>query len=285
MFDHRQQSGNMPPAAAAAIAGPNVVSIAPAVPPFLRVEGLSWAPRGRPDLISGIGFDLARGQTLVICGSNGAGKSTLLRLLYRQNRPRSGRVWLGGRDLWSLTAREAARRIAVVLQEQPADFALTVRQVVALGRLPFGAGLLARPSDEDRALVEDAIARLDLVHLAERPVALLSGGERQRCMVARALAQAPELLILDEPTNHLDIRHQLELIALLKGLGLTVVTTLHDLTLAAELADRVLVLSQGRAIAGGPPDRALTAEVIAEAFGVAARIDRTGPSPRYSFHL
>ena len=255
------------------------------VGPLLCAADLCWGPRGRDDLISGISFSLDPGQTLVICGANGAGKSTLLKLLYRQHRPRAGRVLLGGRDLWSLSAREAARRIAVVLQEQPADFALTVRQVVALGRLPFGAGLLSRPSQEDCALIEGAIARLDLTHLADRPVAFLSGGERQRCMVARALAQAPELLILDEPTNHLDIRHQLELIALLKGLGLTVVTTLHDLTLAAELADRVLVLSQGRAIAGGPPDRALTAEVIAEAFGVAARIDRTGPSPRYSFHL
>lgn len=255
------------------------------VAPFLHADGLSWGPHGRSDLVSCISFDLDPGQTLVVCGPNGAGKSTLLKLLYRQHRPRAGRVSLGGCDLWSLTAREAARRIAVVLQEQPADFALTVRQVVALGRLPFGAGLIARPSDEDRTLVEDAIARLDLTHLADRPVALLSGGERQRCMVARALAQAPELLILDEPTNHLDIRHQLELIGLLKGLSLTVVATLHDLTLAAELADRVLVMSQGRVLAEGPPDLALTAEVITEAFRVATRIDRTGPSPRYSFHL
>lgn len=266
------------------LSAPFAPALAP-VEPFLHVADLSWGPRGRPDLISGISFDLAPGGTLVICGANGAGKSTLLRLLYRQHRPRAGRVRLGGRDLWSLTVREAARRIAVVLQEQPADFALTVRQVVALGRLPFGAGLLARVTEADRALIEDALARLDLAHLADRPVALLSGGERQRCMVARALAQAPELLILDEPTNHLDIRHQLELIALLKGLGLTVVTTLHDLTLAADLADRVLVMARGRTIAEGPPDRALTAEVIADAFGVAARIDRAGPSPRYSFHL
>jgi iron complex transport system ATP-binding protein len=104
-------------------------------------------------------------------------------------------------------------------------------------------------------------------------------------MVARALAQEPQVIVLDEPTNHLDIRHQLELLALLRGLGLTVITTLHDLTLAAEFADRVLVLSQGRILAHAPPDQALSEATIAQAFNVTARVDRTGPAPRYSFQL
>lgn len=253
--------------------------------PFLRVENLSWGPRGRYDILHGIGFSLARGGILAICGANGAGKSTLLRAIYRNLAPRSGTIRLDGQDIWSLSAREAARRIAVVLQEPPADFALTVRQVVALGRLPHAAGLTGRSGPDDHAAIEGALDRLDLGAFADRPVATLSGGERQRVMVARALAQAPRLLVLDEPTNHLDIRHQLELMRLLRALGLTVVTTLHDLTLAAELADRVLVLARGRIVADDRPDRALTPETIADAFAVNARVDRSGIAPRFSFHL
>lgn len=104
-------------------------------------------------------------------------------------------------------------------------------------------------------------------------------------MVARALAQEPRVIVLDEPTNHLDIRHQLELLALLKGLGLTVIATLHDLTLAAEFAERVLILRNGRILADGPPDKALTEATLAQAFNVQARIDRSGITPRFSFHL
>jgi iron complex transport system ATP-binding protein len=104
-------------------------------------------------------------------------------------------------------------------------------------------------------------------------------------MVARALAQQPRVIVLDEPTNHLDIRHQLELLALLKSLGLTVIATLHDLTLAAEFAERVMILREGRILADGPPDEALSETTLADAFHVKARIDRTGPAPRFSFHL
>jgi iron complex transport system ATP-binding protein len=126
---------------------------------------------------------------------------------------------------------------------------------------------------------------MDLEAMADRPFGTLSGGERQRVMVARALAQEPRVIVLDEPTNHLDIRHQLELLALLKGLGLTVIATLHDLTLAAEFAERVLILAEGRILADGPPDTALTEANLARAFQVRARIDRSGDAPRFSFHL
>jgi iron complex transport system ATP-binding protein len=133
--------------------------------------------------------------------------------------------------------------------------------------------------------VAESLTRLDLTRFADKPFGTLSGGERQRVMIARALAQEPELLVLDEPTNHLDIRHQLELLALLRGLGLTVVFTIHDLTLAAEHADSLLLLARGRTLAAGPPAMVLTPETIARAFEVTARIDRSGASPRFSFHL
>lgn len=254
----------------------------------VEVSGLCWGPKGRPDILSDISFAVPQGQIMAICGANGAGKSSLLRLLYRHQAPRSGTVRLMGRDIWEMAAPEAARLLAAVLQEQVTDFALTARQIAALGRLPhrkgWGAGLAA-PGSEDAAIIEAAILRMDLNGLADRPFATLSGGERQRVMVARALAQQPRVIVLDEPTNHLDIRHQLELLALLKGLGLTVIATLHDLTLAAEFAERVLILHGGRILADGPPEHALTEANLARAFNVRARIDRAGHAPRLSFHL
>lgn len=251
--------------------------------PAVELSGVSWGPRRQGDILQDLSFSVAEGEVIAICGANGAGKSSLLRLLYRYQAPRKGTVRLMGRDLWLMTAPEAARIVAAVLQEQPTDFALTTRQIVALGRLPHRKGL--GPGTLDNAVVEACLRRMDLGQMADRAFGTLSGGERQRVMVARALAQEPRVLILDEPTNHLDIRHQLELLALLRGLGLTVITTLHDLTLAAEFADRMLILHRGRIIADAPPDQALSETTISQAFDVSARVDRSGPTPRFSFHL
>lgn len=254
----------------------------------VELSGVCWGPKGQADILSDISFAVPQGQIMAICGANGAGKSSLLRLIYRHQAPRKGTVRLMGKDIWLMGAPEAARHLAAVLQEQPTDFALTARQIVALGRLPhrkgWGAGLFAS-GDEDAAIIAAAIQRMDLTGLADRAFGTLSGGERQRVMVARALAQQPRVIVLDEPTNHLDIRHQLELLALLKGLGLTVIATLHDLTLAAEFATRVLILREGRILADGTPGQALTEATLADAFHVSARIDRTGPTPSFSFHL
>ena len=249
----------------------------------LELRNVSWGPKRAPAILHDISFSLAAGEVLAICGANGAGKSSLLRLLYRHQAPLSGSVILEGRDLWLRPAREAARIVAAVLQEQPTDFALTTRDIVALGRLPHRHGM--GPGTRDRAITDAAMLRMDLSHLADRRFGTLSGGERQRAMVARALAQDPRILVLDEPTNHLDIRHQLELLRLLRGLGLAVVCTLHDLTLAAEFADRVLILDRGRVIADAAPDQALTEPTIARAFRVIPRIDRSGATPRFSFQL
>lgn len=250
----------------------------------LVATGLGWAPPGGAPILRDITFEVPQGQMLAIVGANGAGKSTLLRMIYRYLRPQSGRVTLAGDDLWQMPPRAAARRVAAVLQEQPTDFALTVGEMVGLGRTPHRQGLSGAGA-RDAAIVAASLHRLDLVRFQHKPFGTLSGGERQRVMIARALAQEPELLVLDEPTNHLDIRHQLEVLALLRGLGLTVVLTLHDLTLAAEYADRVLVLHSGGVVAHGRPADVLTPETIARAFAVTARIDASGPCPRFSFHL
>jgi iron complex transport system ATP-binding protein len=254
----------------------------------VELTGVSWGPKGRADVLTDITFAVPQGQIMAVCGANGAGKSSLLRLIYRHQPPRQGTVRLMGTDIWQMRATAVATQLAAVLQEQPTDFALTARQIVALGRLPhrkgWGAGL-STPGDNDEAVIGACIRRMDLDAVADRPFGTLSGGERQRVMVARALAQGPRVIVLDEPTNHLDIRHQLELLALLRGLGLTVIATLHDLTLAAQFAERVLVLHRGRILADGPPNLALCEDNVATAFDVAARVDRSGPTPRFSFQL
>lgn len=172
-----------------------------------------------------------------------------------------------------MAPRAAARRIAAVLQETPSDFPFSVRDVVATGRMPHSDGIFGWKRS-DAEMTDAMIERLDLRAFADRPYSQLSGGEKQRVLLARALNQEPGLIVLDEPTNHLDIRHRLEILDLLRALDATVVTTLHDLQLAAALAAQVIVLRDGRAIACGAPHEVLTVDTIRRAFDVEADIDR-----------
>ena len=254
----------------------------------LLVEAASWqAPKGGTPILHPVSFDLSPGRVLGVVGPNGAGKSTLLRLLYRYQRPATGSVLVDGADIWKLRARDVAQRVAAVLQEQPTDFALTVQEIVALGRTPHRRGFAGASGAHDIEVIEAALSRLGLEAFAHRHFGPLSGGERQRVMVARALAQEPRLLILDEPTNHLDIRHQLEVLALIRDLPLTIVTSLHDLNMAAQVCDDVLILQQGHALGFGRPQDVLTEATVSDAFSVTARRERLSPSERnhLTFHL
>lgn len=254
----------------------------------LSVQGVTWAPsRKAPDVLHETSFDLAAGRVLGIVGPNGAGKTTLLRLLYRFHKPASGTVLVGGNDIWALSAKATAQRVAAVLQEQPSDFALTVGEVVALGRTPHKRGFGGTTGANDLEIINTALDQLDLHGLANRHLGTLSGGERQRVMVARALAQEPQLLILDEPTNHLDIRHQLEVLDLIRTLPLTIVTSLHDLNLAAGVCDDILLLQDGRPLGFGSPDEVLSEAVVSNTFQVTARRERLAPSnsDHLTFHL
>ncbi|WP_075217362.1 ABC transporter ATP-binding protein [Mongoliimonas terrestris] len=253
--------------------------------PILSAEALAWSPRGR-EILRCVDLAVLPRETVAIVGRNGAGKSSLLRCLGRVQRPTGGRVRLAGTDVWTMAGPAFARRVATVPQETPADFGLTVGEMVALGRLPHRRSAFGL-DEADHAAIDVALARVDVGHLKGRDVGTLSGGERQRVMVARALAQQPEVLILDEPTNHLDIRHRLELLALIGTLPITVVTTVHDLDVAAAIADRVVVLEGGRVLAAGAPTDVLTAPVIREAFDVDVRIDRpvSAGSTRFHFSL
>ncbi|MGW0604820.1 ABC transporter ATP-binding protein [Streptomyces sp. NPDC002644] len=243
----------------------------------LVVESVSLTA-GAHHLVRDVSLTARPGEVVGLVGPNGSGKSSLLRAVYHALRPASGRVDVDGVDAWSMPVRRLARTVAAVVQEQGADFDLTVREVVAMGRTPHKR-LLDGDTPEDAELIRSALAEVDATGLAHRPFDQLSGGERQRVLIARALAQQPSLLVLDEPTNHLDIRHQLDVLGVLRRLSATVLVALHDLNLAAYYCDRLYVLCDGRVTASGPPAEVLTPELLARVYGVASEVavhPRTG---------
>ncbi|TWD83306.1 iron complex transport system ATP-binding protein [Kribbella amoyensis] len=224
-------------------------------------------------ILRDLSLQVGSGEVVGLVGPNGSGKSTALRSIYRALRPKTGVVRVGRTDVASLSLRRSAQLVAAVTQEAGIELDFTVEEVVALGRAPYLKGtepLTAREVE----LCTAAMRRLDVERLARRSIMTLSGGERQRVLIARALVQEPEVLVLDEPTNHLDIRHQLELLSLLRGLGPTVLVVLHDLNLAAAACDRLAVLSGGALVASGTPESVLTEELMASVFGVRASVVR-----------
>ncbi|WP_405145904.1 ABC transporter ATP-binding protein [Sphaerisporangium sp. NBC_01403] len=243
----------------------------------LRAEGVGVVIGGRA-LVEDVSLEVATGEVVALVGPNGAGKSTLLRTFYRALRPTSGRVLLDGDDVWQLTGRQLARRLAAVLQEAPGEFELTVYDVVAMGRSPYKRAFQGDDA-ADLRIVTDALAALDVAGLAQAPFDRLSGGEKQRVLIARALAQQTGTMVLDEPTNHLDLRHQLDALHLVRRLGVTAIVALHDLNLAAAFCDRICVLDAGRLVAAGPPTEVLTADLLTEVYQVDAEVNvhpRTG---------
>lgn len=240
----------------------------------LNAQKLHWQAAAA-HIVRDVSLHVARGEFVGLLGPNGSGKSTLLRMIYRILKPASGSVMLDGRDVWRSSARENARAMAVLAQENGGEFELSVHDVVLMGRIPHQSAL-ARDSQKDLDIVAQALQRVNATALAERMFFTLSGGEKQRVLMARALAQQAPLLVLDEPTNHLDVRHQFELMNLIRGLGLTTLAALHELPLAAHYCDRLYLLQGGALVAQGTPAQVLTADTIASVYGVRALV-RTSP--------
>ncbi|MFG1608068.1 ABC transporter ATP-binding protein [Actinoplanes sp. NPDC049265] len=239
---------------------------------MLRVEGVS-VTLGRARVLDDVSLTVPEGGFTALLGPNGSGKSTLLRTVYRARRPDAGRVLVDGSDIWTRPAAWSARTTGVLTQESHAGFEFTVTETVTMGRTPHLKNL-DRLTRTDHDVVERALDATGLTDFAGRRVGELSGGERQRVLLARALAQQPRMLVLDEPTNHLDVRHQLEILELVRGLGVTVVAALHGLDLAARYAGTAIVLDRGRVVAAGAPSTVLTPGLIREVFGVAATVDQ-----------
>ncbi|GAA1008139.1 ABC transporter ATP-binding protein [Acrocarpospora pleiomorpha] len=236
----------------------------------LSAHDVAWSADGRP-ILDGVTVAIPAGGLTGLIGPNGSGKSTLLRLLAGLLRPRGGLVLLDGRDLDGLPRRAVSRRLAVVAQEVNTEVEMTVLDVVLLGRIPH-RGPLAGPGDADLAQARRVLASCGMAGLERRRWSTLSGGERQRVNIARALAQEPSELLLDEPTNHLDITHQLALLTMVASIPATVVAALHDLNLAAQYCDHLLLLESGRLIAAGPPEHVLTEEWIERVYRVRTEI-------------
>ncbi len=232
---------------------------------------------GTTPVLEGVDLQVGKGELVAVVGPNGSGKTTLVRALSGTLGPLSGQVRIGDADVHALTSRERARRVAVVPQSSPLQFAFTVREVVELGRTAYLTGLGSLGSD-DRAAVKQAMEQAGVAALAARDATTLSAGQVQLVAIARALAQKAEVLLLDEPTAHLDVTHQIEIMEtvrrLVKAEGLACVAVLHDLNLAATYADRIVMIAKGRVRAQGAPPQVLTRANIASTFGLDVLVRR-----------
>ncbi|RLV10421.1 cobalamin/Fe3+-siderophore ABC transporter ATP-binding protein [Streptomyces griseocarneus] len=240
----------------------------------LRAEALTLS-YGDRRVVHELDLDIPDGTVTAVIGPNGCGKSTLLRAFGRLLKPTSGSVLLDGRPIHRIPTREVAERVGLLPQSPVAPEGLSVADLVARGRHPHQSWY-RRWSSDDEAAVEQALRATGTFDLAERTLDELSGGQRQRAWIAMTLAQQTELLLLDEPTNHLDLAHQIEVLDLVRELhlttGRTVVVVLHDLSLAARYADRLVAMKQGRVAAQGTPSEVLTEELVEDVFGLRARV-------------
>ena len=224
---------------------------------------------GDKEILKGLDFHLKPKEFLGIIGPNGSGKSMFLKCLYRVQKPTAGSITLNGRALDELSYRESALQLSVVAQH---NFYFSVMEVVLMGRSPHKR-LLDRDNAADYEIARRALRTVGMEECVERSFASLSGGEQQRVILARALTQEAECMILDEPTNHLDIKYQLQIMDIVKGLDLTVVSAIHDLNIAALYCDRLIAIRKGRVVGLGTPRELLTEEFIHELYEVRAKVE------------
>ncbi|GAA4576705.1 ABC transporter ATP-binding protein [Planotetraspora kaengkrachanensis] len=222
-------------------------------------------------IIEGLDLELPAGAFTVVIGPNACGKSTLLRTLARLLAPRGGAALIDGEDLHAQPTRELARRLSVLPQSPVTPEGVTVADLVARGRQPYQRWF-RQWGAEDSAAVERALALTGLTDVRDQSVEALSGGQRQRVWIAMTLAQDTDALLLDEPTTYLDLAHQVEVLDLLRRLnrdgGRTVIAVLHDLNQACRYADHLVVMKDGRVVDQGPPDKVMSAETLADVFGL-----------------
>lgn len=216
-----------------------------------------------------VDLSVRAGELVCVLGPNGAGKTTLVRVASGVLGVTGGDVQLLGRDVAGLSRAEVARGLAVVEQQQELLMGFTVREVVGMGRAPH-QGAWMRPTERDEGIIKEALERCDLVVLEGRPAHALSGGEQKRVAIARALVQEPKVLLLDEPGAFLDVRHQLDLYELLasevKGRELACLVVMHDLNVAAQFADRIVLMKEGRVVAAGTVEEVMTWKTLKETF-------------------
>ena len=237
---------------------------------MLKVENITYKTR-QTEILKGVSLQVKQGEFVGVIGPNGSGKSTLLKNIYRMLTPTSGEILLDGKSLIKMSNRKMAERLAVVSQENEANFDFTVGEVVQMGRYPRKK-MMEAANERDREIVGRSLEMVGMEEFQERSFLTLSGGEKQRVLIARALAQETEMIILDEPTNHLDIGSQLKTLSLLKSSGKTVLTALHDLSLAARFCDRIYVLKDGKNLCDGTPETLISSELVKELYQIEAEV-------------
>ena len=228
-------------------------------------------------VLNEISFSVKKGEFIGIIGPNGAGKTTLLKTLSHIIRPLGGKVFLKGKDIHLLSSLLLARECAMVGQDLLSLFSFTVEEIVLMGRNPY-LGLFKQERKEDVEIVNLALKRTNMSMLKDRPIDELSAGERQRALIAKALVQQPQLLLLDEPTAHLDIGYQTDILDLIRLLNrdseLTVICVLHDLNLASQYCDKLLLLDKGKIAGFGPPAEILQYDILERTFNARCLVDK-----------
>lgn len=244
----------------------------------MEVRGASFSYDGRSPVFEGIGFTLEKGDVVCILGPNGTGKTTLIKCLNGLQRLGSGDILLDGRSISALTKVEKARYIGYIPQGHQPTFPFKSIDIVLMGRTPF-IGSLSSATRADTRIAEEAMGRLGILHLADKPYTAISGGERQMLFIARVLAQGPKILILDEPTSHLDFGNQMRTLSVIGSLarqGMAVVMSSHFPDHAFIASNKAAILKGGRMMSFGVPEAVVTEENMEKAYGVPVRIVRIG---------
>ena len=226
---------------------------------------------GSKNILADIDLSIKNNGIVGIIGPNGSGKSTLLKCIYRVLKPKTGTIFIDGKNINDYQFKETAKKMAVVAQHNDTHFDFNVLEMVLIGRSPHKK-FMERDSVEDIELAYKALEQVNMKDFADRSFSSLSGGEKQRIILARALVQNTDCLILDEPTNHLDIKHQLHFMSLAKDLKITVISAIHDLNIAAMYCDKIYALKEGQIIAAGSVNEVITEEVIKTLYDVEAKI-------------
>ena len=226
---------------------------------------------GSKNILADIDLSIKNNGIVGIIGPNGSGKSTLLKCIYRVLKPKTGTIFIDGKNINDYQFKETAKKMAVVAQHNDTHFDFNVLEMVLIGRSPHKK-FMERDSAEDIELAYKSLEQVNMKDFADRNFSSLSGGEKQRIILARALVQNTDCLILDEPTNHLDIKHQLHFMSLAKDLKITVISAIHDLNIAAMYCDKIYALKEGQIIASGSVDEVITEEVIKTLYDVEAKI-------------
>ncbi|MSS64139.1 ABC transporter ATP-binding protein [Velocimicrobium porci] len=232
---------------------------------------------GASEVLNRVSIHCRQNQFVGIIGPNGSGKSTLLKCIYRVLKPKEGCIWLDGERLQDISVRASAKKMAVVAQHNYYNFEFTVLEVVLMGRSPHKK-IFERDNAKDYEIAHEALKRVGMERFINRSFSTLSGGEQQRVILARALAQDTSCLILDEPTNHLDITHQLQLMEIVKNLGITILAAIHDLNIAVAYCNYLYVLKNGEIVGQGSPEEILTPKFLREVYEVETEIvkDKNG---------